>query len=194
MRLVIPVKPFTEAKRRLEPAMDAAARARLATDLFRHVFAVASEFSGSHAVIVVSRSPEILHYAQAHGATGLPESGEPNLNAAVGEAAAYARATNELKLLVVASDLPLLCATDLAMLAGQTWAIAPDRRGCGTNALLWPAAPRPGFHFGEDSFARHCAEAKTCGFIPHIVSRRGLGHDVDLPEDLIPPPKWLPGA
>lgn len=185
MRIVIPAKPFAEAKQRLAPAMGAAARARLASDLFRHVFGVAVEFAGAASLTVVSRSSEILHYAKANGASGLSEGPDPGLNAALERAAAHARADGVASLLVVASDLPLLRAHHLAMLAETDCAVAPDVRGQGTNALLWPLKPVAPFHFGEDSFARHCAAARHCGWEPCVVVSPGLGHDIDIPDDLI---------
>jgi 2-phospho-L-lactate guanylyltransferase len=187
VRIVIPVKPFAEAKQRLASAMNEAARAKLAKDLFQHVFAVAVAFAGPRSLVVVSRSAEIRQFAAASGATGLPEGAEPDLNAALGHAATHARAEGVARLLVVASDLPLLRAQELAMLAAKDCSIAPDRHGRGTNALLWPLAPNPGFHFGENSFARHCAAARYSGLDPQIVVAPGLGHDVDVPEDLVPP-------
>ncbi|MGH6888946.1 MAG: 2-phospho-L-lactate guanylyltransferase [Rhizomicrobium sp.] len=185
MRIVIPVKPFAEAKRRLASAMDATARARLAHDMFRHVFAAAVEFAGPRSLMIVSRSAEILQFAIANGATGLPEVSEPDLNAALAQSAAHARAHGVGRLIVVASDLPLLHAQDLAILAEYGCAIAPDRHGRGTNALSWPLTRGPGFHFGENSFVRHCAAARRCGLEPHTVVLPGLGHDIDIPDDLI---------
>ena len=87
-------------------------------------------------------------------------------------------------LLVLASDLPLLNEDDLAAVTMEDCAIAPDRRGTGTNALLWPTRPLPGFFFGENSFERHDASARAAGLEPKIVRRPGLAHDVDLPDDL----------
>lgn len=185
MRIVIPVKPFGEAKRRLATAMDAATRANLARDLFGHVFAEAAQFAGPGSVVVVSRSPEILQFAEMHGAAALPEGPEPELNAALECAAARARAEGVARLLVIASDLPLLGRDDLAMLADDRCAVAPDTHGTGTNALLWPLTPDAGFHFGENSFARHCAAARRCRWEPRIVISAGLAHDIDVPDDLI---------
>jgi 2-phospho-L-lactate guanylyltransferase len=182
--IIIPVKPFAEAKQRLSPALDPAARARLAEQLFRHVLATALGMARPRAVIVVSRGHEVPSLAEALGATGLAESSHADLNAALWQAAAFARAHDASKLLVVASDLPLLRETDLVALVDESCAVAPDRHGRGTNALLWPANPTIGFHFGDNSFAHHCAAARAAGVDPQVISRPGLAHDVDLPSDL----------
>lgn len=185
LRIIIPVKPFNEAKRRLSPAMDESARAELARKLYAHVLATAIDFADAWKVIVVSRAPEVLSLAEAQGAIPLPESARPDLNAALAQAADFAREGGATQLLVVAADLPLLQGSDLEAMRDVDSAIAPDRHGLGTNALLLPARPAPGFHFGENSFTRHLAAAKAAGFDPRIVSRPGLAHDVDVPEDLL---------
>lgn len=169
---------------RLSPAMDAEARARLARQLFLHVFATIRSCAGTRDVIVVSRAQEILALAATDGAVALEETSPPDLNAALEQAARFARDAGATRILVVASDLPLLRGADVEAMTRNNCAIAPDRHKRGTNALLWPANPLLGFSFGEDSFARHAAAARAAGFDPRIVSRPGLAHDVDLPEDL----------
>jgi len=184
LRIIIPVKPFGEAKQRLAPALTAKERAQLARDLFGHVLATAVRFAGLRAAIVISRAPEILDLAKTSGALGLLETSSPHLNAALAQAAEFARANASSKLLIVASDLPFLCEADLAAMTEHDCAVAPDRHRRGTNALLWPTDPLPGFHFGESSFERHRATAIAAGFAPQIISRPGLAHDVDVPADL----------
>jgi 2-phospho-L-lactate guanylyltransferase len=185
LRIILPVKPFGEAKQRLAMAIAAAARARLAEDMFRHVFATASDFAGPSAIIIVSHGADVLDFAKAQGATALAEQSLSDLNGALQQAAEFARNSGASKLLVAACDLPFVSDADLAALALHDCAIAPDRHGRGTNALLWPVSPLPGFHFGENSLARHCEAARAAGYEPQIVTRPGLAHDIDLPSDLI---------
>ena len=181
--VIIPVKPFAEAKQRLAPALNSIQRAQLAERMFRHVFGVASTVFGAESVLVVSRSREVLAMADAEGAIALPEGGPPDLNLALLQAAQFASARGHSKLLIVASDLPLLGKDDLVEMTAKDCAIAPDRYKSGTNALLWPA--HLSFHFGENSFEHHRAIAETAELSPSIFVRRGLAHDVDVPEDLI---------
>lgn len=182
LRVVIPVKPFAQAKQRLAPALNERQRAELARQMFHHVLATALHCFEAPAVIVVSRSHEINSYAQSRGAVGLVEAGSSDLNLALAQAAQCARGASML--LVLASDLPLLSEDDLAAVTVEGCAIAPDRHGTGTNALLWPTNPSPGFFFGEISFERHRVAALAAGFKPKIIRRNGLAHDVDLPDDL----------
>jgi len=183
LRVVIPVKPFGEAKLRLAPALDPAQRARLAERMFRHVLRVASTAFGAANVLVISRSHDVLAIAATEGATSICESEPSDLNSALSQAARFAQSHGASHVLALASDLPLLQESDLAELARHGCAIAPDRHSRGTNALLWPA--NLPFAFGENSFARHLTIADKAGVSLQAVHRPGLAHDVDVPSDLI---------
>jgi 2-phospho-L-lactate guanylyltransferase len=185
LRIIIPVKPFSEAKQRLAAVMTGAARARLAEEMFHHVLSVACAFAGPAAIIVISRGPDVLDHVTSLGATALAERSPSELNCVLLQAAAFALNDGASKLLVVASDLPQLCEADLGALLLHDCGVAPDRHSTGTNALLWPTSPLPGFHFGENSFAQHCEAARAAGFDPKIVFSAGLANDIDTPADLL---------
>ena len=179
LRVIIPVKPFNEAKQRLAPALNPVQRARLAERMFRHVFTVTVSSFGAANVLVVSRSEGVLATTRSEGAVAVHEDTPSDLNSALLQAVGAAAVS---RVVVVASDLPDLDSSDLAEIADCECAIAPDRRQQGTNALLWPAYLP--FAFGENSFARHRTIAETARLAPTILMRRGLAHDVDVPEDL----------
>jgi 2-phospho-L-lactate guanylyltransferase len=89
------------------------------------------------------------------------------------------------RFLALFADLPLLGGPDIDALLDAAeragCAIAPDRHVTGTNALAL-ADRRPfNFHFGDDSFRQHRAEA---GAGWRLVPRPGLSIDIDTPEDL----------
>lgn len=183
MRVIIPVKSFAEAKQRLSPALNQRQRAHLAERMFRHVLGVAAAVFSAARVLVISRSQDALALAEAGGATPLAERTPSALNMALRQAADFVRTQGHSKILILASDLPLLEEDDLAEIAGNDCSIAPDRHNSGTNALLWPVDLS--FQFGQASFARHRNIAETAGLVPTILVRKGLAHDVDLPADLI---------
>jgi 2-phospho-L-lactate guanylyltransferase len=183
LRVIIPVKPFADAKQRLAPALDPTERAQLAECMFRHVFDMASGYFGAPNVLVVSRSQDILAITEEEEAVGVPEDGTSDLNSALANAARLATMHGASRVLVLAGDLPLLGEDDLAQMATHTCAIAPDRHRRGTNALLWPVTLS--FSFGDNSFARHRAIAENAAVSPQVIDRPGLAHDVDVPEDLI---------
>lgn len=179
LHIIVPVKPFAEAKQRLSSALNPVQRATLAERMFRHVLGVAVSCFGAANVRVVSPSEDVLAIARKAGAVAVSEDNPSGLNSALSR---VVRAAAGSRVLIVASDLPFLGCDDLAQMARAECAIGPDRRRCGTNALLWPA-DLP-FAFGENSFVRHRAIAENAGLVPMIVVRRGLAHDIDVPEDL----------
>jgi len=182
LRVIIPVKPFAEAKQRLASVLNPVQRMQLAERMFRHVFARAVSSFGAANVLVVSRSEDVLAMARSEGGISVQEANRSDLNSALLQAV---RAAAVSRVLVVASDLPILGCDDLAEMAREECAIAPDRHQHGTNALVWPA--HLPFAFGENSFARHRAIAEGAGLTPITLVRRGLAHDVDVPEDLNSP-------
>jgi 2-phospho-L-lactate guanylyltransferase len=179
---VIPVKPPPERKSRLSAMLDRAARNVLVLRMARHVAEVAARTPGIDRVAFVAPSPEGL----AEGIPVLADEGR-GLNAAA--ESALRQLDQASRVIIVAGDLPLVEPTELAPLAAAqpgTIAIAPDRHGRGTNALSLPLPHAAGFlfAFGEDSFARHCAEVRRLGLELAVVHGDGLARDVDEPADL----------
>ena len=76
--VLVPVKAFGEAKRRLSSALDPAARAALARRMAANVVAAAAPF----AVAVVCDDEDVAAWAHEHGALVLHEPGR-GLNGAV---------------------------------------------------------------------------------------------------------------
>jgi 2-phospho-L-lactate guanylyltransferase len=136
-------------------------------------------------VLVVSADPAALMLAAQQGVATLQEA-RAGLNQALVQARRHAVEQGARSLLVLASDLPLVSASDVeAILAAgdASVVIAPDRRRQGTNALLLRPPEVIAFAFGEDSFARHLDLALAAGVVAIEVSLPGLAFDVDLSED-----------
>lgn len=183
LRVVVPMRPLSEAKSRLGGALSPAARSALARAMFEHVIEVAQSLAPT---FVVSRDSGLL----AQATHPVPETGS-GLNVALEQAAAQLDGTGPI--LALSADLPLLERADLeamvAMLDRADVIAAPDRTGTGTNALL---LARPGmipYAFGEGSFAAHRAGAQRGGLRFAQCDRPGLASDIDRPEDLalLPP-------
>jgi len=189
LRIVLPVKPLAEGKSRLAGRLDGEGRLRLNRDLFARTLEVAIDFAGGPAVLVVSRDPEVLARAAAAGAETLAEEAPGGLNAALDQARARLRPAGNDLLLVLPVDLPRLEASDLAALveavpeARPALALAPDRAGRGTNALLAAPAGAIRFRFGADSLRAHRKEARRAGALSRIVERPGLAFDLDTVAD-----------
>jgi 2-phospho-L-lactate guanylyltransferase len=62
----------------------------------------------------------------------------------------------------------------------------PCHRDDGTPVLSLPTAARQFvFAYGPGSFRRHAASARAAGLAFRVLRDRGLGRDVDAPEDLV---------
>lgn len=185
---LLAVRPPQEAKTRLAPALLPDQRADLALSMARHVLHCLTTVLPPSRCIVVSRSAAVRELGLAAGAIVLVEAGEDQ-NTALTQAAEHARTLGASRLLSISSDLPLLDTDDVsAMLAGGA-RIAPDRHDRGTNALcVAPPLAFPYLH-GPDSLGLHEAAARAAGVPLAHVLRRGLAHDVDMPDDLLPLPR-----
>ena len=178
LRIVIPVRPTTEAKSRLAGVLDPVVRARLARAMFDHVLQVSQQFAPT---LVVSRDADLLALAsQPVREEGL------GLNPALEQVATSL--CDDSPLLTVSADLPLLGPDDLramvVLLDRADVIAAPDRAGTGTNALL---LARPGiisYHFGEGSLAAHLMATESKGLRFATCERAGLATDIDRPSDL----------
>jgi len=62
--------------------------------------------------------------------------------------------------------------------------ITPDRHKEGTNALLVSPAGLIEYDYGENSFERHCEQAREAGARLEICELLSIELDLDLPEDL----------
>jgi 2-phospho-L-lactate guanylyltransferase len=183
LAVIVPVKGLAAGKGRLAAILSDAERARLNRSFLERTLALVARFPRAGVRIVVSPDAEALAIARAQGAVALVESA-PGLNAALEEAARHAAALGAEACLVVSTDLPRLELVDLdEMATGGSVAIAPDRRGTGTNALYLGRFGLIPFAYGEASFAAHVGAARAAGIEPRIVRRPGLAFDIDTPED-----------
>lgn len=179
--VVVPVKAFHAAKRRLAPALDPAARAELARQMATLVVAAAAPLP----VTVVCDDDDVAAWARAAGVTvaWTPGLGLDGAVAAGVEAVAAAGAS---RIVVAHADLPL--ARDLAGLASEGdpggVVLVPDRWDDGTNVIAIPAGCGFRFAYGPGSYIRHHAEAERLGLPVRTVHDARLGWDVDLPTDL----------
>lgn len=178
--VLVPVKAFGEAKRRLSNALGPTERAALAEAMATTVVAAAAPLG----VWVVCDDEGVADWAEAQGAVVIWRPGR-GLNAAVTDGVDLLAAQGFDQVIVAHGDLPL--ATDLAPVADfEGVTLVPDRRGDGTNVLAIPAASGFRFGYGPGSFERHRNEADRLGIALRILRDEALGWDVDVPADLLP--------
>ncbi len=202
--VVVPVKPFNEGKSRLAAHITPQQRRALNRELLTRTLTAINQAHLDAEILVVSRDTHALAAAKRAGSRTLPEESqpctappsactphdtesEPQLNAALTQAAHHAATQGASKLLVLPTDMPNLTADDIRTMAASRGpepqiTIAPSRDG-GTNALMLQPPQAIPFAFGRDSFLRHQRLAAQAGIPVHVVKSDSLLFDIDLPED-----------
>lgn len=185
--VLVPIKAFAAAKIRLAPVLDAGEREAVARLLAAGVLqAVASE-----PLAVVCDDEEVARFAESHSAQVIWTPGL-GLSGAVARGVQVLAGQGVTTVVVAHADLPRparLAAFGVG-LAGDTVALAPDRRSDGTNVIALPAGAGFGFSYGPGSFEAHREEAARLGLTVEVVHDDELSVDVDLPADLA----YLPAA
>jgi 2-phospho-L-lactate guanylyltransferase len=188
--VLVPVKSFAEAKRRLAGVLTPHDRATLARAMATTVINAARPLPA----FVVCDDAAVAQWAEAAGATVLWRPGLGLPGAVRSGVDALAEAGFDMAI-VAHGDLPL--ATSLGWVAADaldTVTIVPDRHDDGTNVIALATAGPFEFGYGPGSFRRHEAEAHRHGLTVRVERDEALGWDVDLPVDLDRFERWeVPG-
>jgi 2-phospho-L-lactate guanylyltransferase len=186
--VVVLVKGFESAKQRLSPALDPAARERLA----RHNagLALAAARAGDH-VLAVCGSQVAAELARLAGAETLLERDPRGQNSAAQRGIEHAVRRGAGAVLLLSSDLPLVTRRAVAGMvafgrrfAAPAVAAAPAVGRGGTNALYLAPPGAIDLHFGDDSLAKFAADARRRRVHFRLYRSRALALDLDEPEDL----------
>ncbi len=182
---VLPVRAWRGGKQRLAPHLSAAQREALIAALLTHVVECLAQLPAVAACAVVSGDPAVRDWAAARRLVALAEA-LPGLNPAVEQGRRWALDQGAARLLVVLPDLPLLAATELALLLADPapLVLAPDRAGRGTNALALRLGPLLPFVFGADSLAHFQTAAAQLALPAALCHQPGLAYDLDTAADL----------
>jgi 2-phospho-L-lactate guanylyltransferase len=187
--ILIPVKEFREAKKRLAPHFSPDDRAALAQAMCEDFFCVVAAVRGADRVFVVSKEPQVLSRARELGWETIAESSQISESDSVDAASRYCAGRGVQALLRLPVDIPLVEPADIEAVFGTLGAaptviLVPSGDGTGTNAILRsPPALFPS-HFGPNSFVRHLAEAEACGVRAQVFRNPRLELDIDEWEDL----------
>lgn len=189
---IVPVRGLETAKTRLGEALDAEERRDLVAELLERTIGAAH--AAGLDVLVVSPDPEALAVARGVGAAGVLQA-DGDLNEGLDLARARASSHGASAVLALAADLPAITAEAVAGVVTAARnalqadraivALAPDRHGRGTNALLISPPGTIEFSFGPDSRSRHLALAEAADAVAVEVADGPLGLDVDTVEDLV---------
>lgn len=178
--VLVPVKAFDQAKRRLDAALGADERASLARAMAEQVLRAARPLP----VAVVCDDTKVADWARGLGALVIWEPGR-GLNGAVEAGVDRLRSAGVAQVIVAHADLPRATGLELVGLApGVT--LVPDRFGNGTNVIAVPSDAAFRFSYGPGSFARHRAEVARIGLPLHVLDLPDLAWDVDEPADVVP--------
>lgn len=188
--VILPVKPFDDAKERLATGLAAEQRKLIAEAMVRDVFAALARARKVDGVVVVSAEPQIAEIAGDTATAVIPDERTGHSDAAKA-GVAWAIENDFDRVVMLPGDCPLLDADELDELIERTWldkiefAVVPDRMGTGTNALVVapPDAVEPSF--GPGSRQRHIAMglAASRRVAEHEVPSLAL--DLDTADDLM---------
>ena len=189
--VLVPVKRFAAAKRRLAALLEPTERATLARWLADRVVAAAAPLP----TFVACDDDEVASWADQAGAQVLWSPGL-GLNGAVDAGRTTIAGKGFDHLVIAHSDLPL--ARGLPALATpETICLVPDRRRDGTNVLAMPVDATLPASYGGGSFARHLELAMAGDRRVEVRADGRLAIDLDTPDDLAHPavepvlPTWL---
>lgn len=176
--VLIPVKAFSAAKRRLAGALDAAGRAELARRTATTVVAAAHPLPAA----VVCDDDDVATWAAKVGAQVIWRPGT-GLDGAVSDGVAALAEQGFTRVVVAHADLPF--AERLGWVAAHDGVtIVPDRRHDGTNVISVPTSVGFRFRYGVGSFGRHAAESRRLGLALRVFRHPRLSWDLDVPADL----------
>ena len=188
--VILPVKPFDDAKERLATGLSPAQRQLIARAMVTDVFAALARAKKVDAVVVVSAEPAIAEIAGEVADVVIADDRTGHSDAA-SAGVAWAIEHGYDRVVMLPGDCPLLDAVALDELIERTWldkiefAVIPDRMGTGTNALVIspPDAIEPSF--GPGSRQRHIAIGLSAGrrVAEHEVPSLAL--DLDTADDLL---------
>lgn len=187
--ILIPVKEFHEAKKRLAPHLTGDDRAALAEAMCEDFFDVVSATRCPDQVFVISKEPRALARARQLGWETIAETRQLSESNSVDEGSRLCAERGVEALLRLPIDLPLVEPTDIDAVfeqldAAPSVVIVPSHDDTGTNALLRSPATLFPSRFGPYSFPRHLAEAKACGARTRVYRNPRLALDIDDIDDL----------
>jgi 2-phospho-L-lactate/phosphoenolpyruvate guanylyltransferase len=176
--VLIPVKSFTQAKRRLGASLLEPDRVALVRSMATKVVHACEPLP----VAVVCDDADVAEWAIALGAAVLWEPGH-GLNGAVRSGVDQLAEAGVAWVTVAHGDLPR--AQGLGTLdAFDGVTLVPDRVDDGTNVLRLPTSCAFEFHYGPASFRTHRAEAVRLGLPVRVLRVPALAYDVDWPADV----------
>jgi 2-phospho-L-lactate guanylyltransferase len=189
---LLPVKGFRNAKQRLSPLLDSAARELLAETMFRDILRQVTFARGLAETFVVTGDDRVAAIALGAGAEVIREAVENGETSAVDFARFELKQAGREALLILPADMPLVRAHDIEQILAQVpnaatapfALLVPSHDRLGTNALLLAPPDVIQLRFGYDSFAFHSSQITRQGLALRIFENNAVALDIDEPCDL----------
>lgn len=175
--VLVPIKAFRHAKRRLADAFSPAERA----DLARRMAAIVIDAAAPLPTFVACDDDEVADWVTRRGAEVLWTPGL-GLNGAIEHGVDVIAGKGAEHVVVTHGDLPL-ARSFVHLCEPHTVTLVPDHRLDGTNVQARPAASFDAA-YGAGSFRRHLAEALDHGLRVRVVVDADLALDVDTIDEL----------
>lgn len=186
--ILIPVKEFREAKKRLAPHFSPDDRAALAKAMCEDFFGVVAAVRCADRIFAISKEPQVLQWARELGWETIAESRQISESDSVDAASRYCAERGVQALLRLPVDIPLVEPGDIEAVfavvgVAPSTILVPSGDGTGTNAILRSPPSLFPSHFGPNSFVRHLAEAEACGVRAQVFRNPRLELDIDEWDD-----------
>lgn len=194
---LIPVKSLSDAKSRLKGHLSLEERKTLTVHMLKHVLKIVHACKEIKQTFVVTPDEEIKKIASQYSATVLPEE-HTGYNQSVTIAAKHVPFRhsreggkpvnqNNISLLTIPADLPLLTQNDIQMLIKHSYeqdiVLAPSKDGGTNSVLMHPPLIIP-YLFGKDSFKKYINEAQKRNLTISIYESPTIAFDIDTIDDL----------
>jgi 2-phospho-L-lactate guanylyltransferase len=184
--LLLPIKDLRQAKQRLAPFLNPEERFGLAQAMLADTIRAVRGVRQAHKIFVVTNYAPAMQAAQENGWELLREEQQISESDSVDAASCHCAACGVKALLRLPLDVPLVQASDIDELlavecAAPALVIVASRDGTGTNAILRTPPNLFPSHFGNGSFAKHCAEAQRAR--AQILIRRNTRLEMDVDDE-----------
>jgi 2-phospho-L-lactate guanylyltransferase len=191
MWLIIPVKNFSGAKKRLSPFLTQSERSGLYQTMLLDVMECVQQISYFDRKSLVTRDPLAIKIAEEFGFSVIPEPKNRGHTLAVQSGIKHIIECGVKSMMTLPGDIPLVTPEEITTLIdthetspAPACTIAPSHDFGGSNAVVSTPADCIAPAFGPDSYRAHQEIARRQGILPNEVICPGIGLDIDTPEDL----------
>jgi 2-phospho-L-lactate guanylyltransferase len=184
--LLLPIKDLRNAKQRLASILTPKERFALAQAMLADTLRAVRGVQQAEKIFVVTNYTPAMQAARENGWEILAEEQQISESVSVDAASRQCEESGITAVLRLPLDLPLVTSSDIdELLVAECVApgvvMVPSRDGTGTNAILRKPPTLFPSHFGNGSFAKHCAEAIRTG--AQIVQRRNVRLEMDVDDE-----------